>query len=149
MLRIHKAIASVGGIGYIKGGGTIAAAVVCVGLYLGIMFQIDTEVPLLLFSLVSFVVGVYTASRVEPDWGKDSRRVVIDEVQGMTVSLLFLPITVYTILAGFVLFRVFDIWKPLYIRRTERFPGGWGVMLDDVAAGIYANIVLQIAIRLL
>jgi phosphatidylglycerophosphatase A len=74
--------------------------------------------------------------------------VVIDEIAGMCVSLLFIPVTVGYVAAAFILFRFFDIVKPLYIRRTEKLPKGWGVMLDDVVAGIYANILLQIWIQL-
>jgi phosphatidylglycerophosphatase A len=79
--------------------------------------------------------------------GKDSYRVVIDEVAGMWVSLLFVPITTPTLVAGLVLFRFFDITKPLYIRRMEKLPGGVGVMMDDVLAGVYTNILLQIGLH--
>jgi phosphatidylglycerophosphatase A len=72
---------------------------------------------------------------------------VIDEVAGMCISVLFIPLTWVTIAVAFILFRAFDILKPLYIRRLEAVPGGWGVMLDDLAAGIYANIVMQIFVR--
>ena len=69
---------------------------------------------------------------------------VIDEVVGVWISLFWLPLTWQHLLIGFCLFRLFDIWKPLGIRQLEKIPNGWGVMLDDVAAGIYANICLQI-----
>jgi phosphatidylglycerophosphatase A len=68
---------------------------------------------------------------------------VIDEVVGMFVSLLFLPATWLVVLAGFVAFRVFDIIKPWPADRFEQIPGGWGVMADDVMAGVYANLTLQ------
>ena len=71
---------------------------------------------------------------------------VIDEVAGMWVSVLFLPQNLWLLIAGFILFRFFDIVKPLYIRRMEAFKGGWGVMLDDVLAGVYANIILQVIV---
>jgi phosphatidylglycerophosphatase A len=73
---------------------------------------------------------------------------VIDEVAGMCISLLWIPATPLNIFIGLVLFRFFDILKPLFIRKLEALPGGWGVMFDDVLAGIYANIILQIFIRL-
>ncbi|MFN3666624.1 MAG: phosphatidylglycerophosphatase A, partial [Sediminibacterium sp.] len=75
--------------------------------------------------------------------GKDSGKVVIDEAAGMMISLLFVPPTLPYIITGFVLFRILDITKPLLIRKTESLPGGWGVMLDDVIAGIYANLLLH------
>jgi phosphatidylglycerophosphatase A len=61
----------------------------------------------------------------------------------MCISLLFVPITVQWIVTALVLFRFFDIVKPLYIRKAEALPGGWGVMTDDILAGVYSNIVLQ------
>jgi phosphatidylglycerophosphatase A len=90
-------------------------------------------------------LGIYVGNKVEPEWGKDSYRVVIDEVAGMLVTMLFLPANLYLLLAGLVLFRFFDILKPLGIRKMEALPGGTGVMMDDVLAGVYGNIILQIA----
>ncbi|HEY9007752.1 phosphatidylglycerophosphatase A family protein [Ohtaekwangia sp.] len=145
MSRVHKIIASCFGIGHLKGGGTVAAAACC-GALLLMPAGIDNGVMLLL-SLIITDIGVWSASGVEGEWGKDSSRVVIDEVAGMCISVLFIPLTWVTIAVAFILFRAFDILKPLYIRRLEAVPGGWGVMLDDLAAGIYANIVMQIFVR--
>jgi phosphatidylglycerophosphatase A len=72
--------------------------------------------------------------------------VVIDEVAGMLITLIFIPITLKCVLTGLVLFRFFDITKPLFIRKMESLPKGWGVMADDVLAGIYAHIVLTIIV---
>ena len=66
----------------------------------------------------------------------------------MLVALLFIPVSVVNVLIALVLFRFFDILKPLMIRRLEKLPGGWGVMGDDVLAGIYSNIVLQLFLLL-
>jgi len=71
---------------------------------------------------------------------------VIDEVAGMCISLLFIPVTLKYIIIALVLFRFFDIVKPLFIKKMEIPPGGWGIILDDVLAGIYSNIALQAAI---
>ena len=129
-----------------KGGGTVAAAVCAVAWYL--LFASGYDPIVFIVTALVTVLGVWSAGEVEPFWGKDSSRVVIDEVAGMCVSLLFIPVTIGYVAAAFVLFRFFDIVKPLYIRRTEKLPKGWGVMLDDVVAGIYANILLQIWIQL-
>jgi len=140
---LHKLFSSVLGIGYIKGGGTIAAAVCCACWYLA---WNGTYPPLLLSILITLAVtlaGVWSSSVMEQFWGKDPSKVVIDEVAGMCVSLVFLPVNVKYLLAAFILFRFFDIVKPLYIRKTEALPRGWGIMLDDVLAGIYTNILLQ------
>ncbi|SFA53410.1 Phosphatidylglycerophosphatase A [Pedobacter suwonensis] len=89
-----------------------------------------------------------SADRVEEIWGKDHNRVVIDEVAGMCITLLLIPLKWQYTLIGLILFRFFDILKPFGIRRLEELPGGWGVMADDVLAGIYANIILQLIVVL-
>ena len=71
---------------------------------------------------------------------------VIDEVAGMAITLLFIPPTWQNIVAGFILFRFFDILKPLGIKRMEKMKNGWGIMLDDILAGIYSTIVLHLLI---
>ena len=79
--------------------------------------------------------------------GKDPQFVVIDEVAGQLIALIAVPLAWKTFLAGFILFRVFDIIKPPPVRQLERLPEGTGIVLDDVAAGIYALIVMQILLR--
>ncbi len=141
-MKIAKAIASCLGIGYIKGGGTITALLCCIPWYFARTVGS--------FEMIAFVVtvavtalGVWTATVVEKEWGKDSSRVVIDEAGGMMISLLFIPVTISYMATGFILFRLLDITKPLLIRRTESLPNGWGVMMDDMIAGLYTNILLH------
>jgi phosphatidylglycerophosphatase A len=93
---------------------------------------------------VVLLLGVLAARRAEQLWCEDSGRIVIDEVDGMLVTLLFLPVNGITIWIGFLLFRLFDILKPPPVNLAERLGGGWGVMLDDVLAGVYANIALRV-----
>jgi phosphatidylglycerophosphatase A len=144
-----KLIATVLGIGYVKGGGTIAAVACCLALYLSRASGATVHPwPAALLTVGLLAIGTLAAQRVEALWGKDSYRVVIDEVAGMWLAMLFVPITIPSLLAGLVLFRFFDIVKPLYIRRMEQLPGGVGVMMDDVLAGIYANVLLQIGLKL-
>ncbi|MEO7530908.1 MAG: phosphatidylglycerophosphatase A [Sediminibacterium sp.] len=139
---MHKWITSCFGTGYIKGGGTIAALLTCIAWWL--MRGIENfNLVMSAATIVIIIVGLWSSSIVEKDWGKDSSRVVIDEVAGMCISLLFVPVTVQWIVIALLLFRFFDIVKPLYIRKTEALPAGWGVMTDDILAGIYSNIVLQ------
>lgn len=79
---------------------------------------------------------------------KDNQKIVIDEIAGMLVTMALVPVGWQTLLAGFILFRLFDIWKPFSIRLIQdKVPGGWGVVGDDVLAGVYANLVLQAAVR--
>ena len=78
---------------------------------------------------------------------KDPGIIVIDEVVGIMISLIGLPLTWPIVIIGFFLFRAFDMFKIYPINRLEALPGGWGIMLDDVMAGIYTNIILHLAIR--
>lgn len=94
------------------------------------------------------IVGVWAATHVERTSGrKDPGKVVIDEVAGQLITLLAVPYFIWSnwpiIVAGFLLFRAFDIWKPYPIRRLEALPSGLGIMADDVLAGAYAAIVLS------
>lgn len=149
-LWLQKITGSVGGIGYVgKGGGTLAALVAALLLY-GFVLTPAGSAPsfrllwLPIVTLALTVLGIWSGNGVEAVWGKDSSKVVLDEVVGMYVAVLFHPLSWETIGVALVLFRVFDIWKPLGIRKTEALPGGWGVMIDDVVAGIYASILLRI-----
>ena len=81
---------------------------------------------------------------------KDSGLIVIDEMAGFLVTLFLIPWNVKSVIIGFFLFRLFDIVKPFPIRRVEtKLPGGWGVVGDDVFAGIYANVILRTIMRFL
>lgn len=142
-MKVKKAIASCLGIGYIKGGGTITALLFCIPWYFARTVG-SFEMIAFVITVAVTALGVWAASGVENDWGKDSSRVVIDEAAGMMISLLFVPITLSYVATGFVLFRLLDITKPLLIRRTESLPSGWGVMMDDMIAGLYTNVVLHI-----
>ena len=92
-----------------------------------------------------YFLGVYTSTQMEKEVGeKDPSSAVIDEVLGMGVAMVAIPQQWPFVVMAFVLFRLFDIWKPFPIRRLEKLPGGWGIMTDDLVAGIYANIWIQI-----
>jgi phosphatidylglycerophosphatase A len=140
----HKIISTSLGIGYIgKGAGTYASIFTCVLWYFLLANGYEMKFAPLAITLLLTAIGVITANKVEILWGKDHNRVVIDEVAGMCISLLFIPVSIKYVITGLILFRFFDIVKPLGIRKLEKWPGGWGVMADDVLAGIYANVLLQ------
>lgn len=141
-MKIKKLIASCLGIGYIKGGGTITALLCCIPWYFAQTVG-SFEMIALVVTVAVTALGVWTAAGVEKDWGKDSSRVVIDEAAGMMISLLFVPVTLSYVATGFIVFRLLDITKPLLIRKTESLPGGWGVMMDDMIAGLYTNVLLH------
>ena len=97
--------------------------------------------------IIAFLwIGVLGSDQMTAEWGEDPSQTVIDEMVGMWIALLGLPMLWPWWLAAFLLFRFFDIFKPLGIRSLEKIGRGWGVMLDDVLAGVYANMVLQIAL---
>lgn len=100
----------------------------------------------LLVIAVLFAAGVPASSRAESIYGEhDCGRIVLDEFVGYWITMMFLPSTPAWLIAGFFVFRFFDIVKPSPVRELERkYSGGMGVMIDDVAAGIYSNLVLQI-----
>ncbi len=97
-----------------------------------------------------FFAGVWLSTRAEKIFGeKDPSRIVIDEVLGFLVTMLGIPSSVWPVLVmAFVLNRFFDIWKPFPLRKLEELPGGWGVMLDDVGAGVYSNLVLRVILAI-
>ncbi len=109
-----------------------------------------SDIKLMVFILLLFSLGTWTSDEAERSLGKDSGHIVIDEFCGYLVSVLFLPKTIGYLFAAFVLFRLFDIFKPPPIRWIERtVPGGAGIMLDDVMAGIYSNACIQLWLYLL
>jgi len=100
--------------------------------------------------LAVFAAGVWAATEAERFFGGiDPGPVVIDEVLGMLITLAFMPVGVATAIAGFVLFRIFDVIKPYPANRFERLHGGFGVMADDAMAAVYANLVLRGVVYLL
>ncbi len=103
--------------------------------------------PLYEITLIAFLfLSVWISENAEIFFGKkDDTRIVIDEMIGFLITMLWVPKTTLFIILGFFLFRFFDILKPFPIRGLEkRLKGGFGVVLDDVLAGVYANIILEI-----
>lgn len=146
MIKLSKIIATVGGIGFIrKGGGTVASILYCIVWILIPGFSPVLQISLLIAVLIT---GVWSSAVVEKIWGEDNFRIVIDEVAGMMIALLFVPVKIEYAITSLVLFRFFDILKPLGIKKMEKFPSGWGVMADDVLSGFYALIIIQTVITL-
>ena len=93
-------------------------------------------------------VGIPAATVVARSSGiKDPQQVVIDEVAGQWIALLFAPVSWKTLLGGFILFRGFDILKPPPVRQLERLPAGTGIVVDDIAAGLYSLVVMQLLLH--
>jgi len=117
--------------------GTLVGLVICLLSY-------PLAWPLRLVYVVAIsAVSIYVAGQAEKFYGKtDDQRIVIDEIAGVQVTMLPVAITGLHLLLAFVLFRIFDIWKPFPLNRFQKFPGGWGVVADDLGAGVYGGLVL-------
>jgi phosphatidylglycerophosphatase A len=146
--RVCLFVATVGYIGMLPVmPGTFASLVTTVAYYLiyRIYFQIRPELHLSVICVVT-AIGMFTAVHASRVLGsEDPHEVVIDEVAGQLVALLLLPINFFNLIATTCLFRLFDIWKPFPIRKLESLGNGVGIMADDLLAGVYANIILQLA----
>jgi phosphatidylglycerophosphatase A len=102
----------------------------------------------ILLAVLAIAVGIPAATRVaRASQRKDPQFVVIDETAGQLITLIGAPLAWKSFLAGFILFRVFDIVKPPPVRQLERLPEGTGIVVDDVAAGIYGLVVMQILLH--
>lgn len=124
---------------------TLASAA-AIGVYALVSWGNDTSPiwhPALI--AVTFLVGVWSSARIASREDPDPSRAVIDEFAGQWCAVLLLPVTWEWMIAAFVLFRVLDVVKPFGIRRLERVPNGWGIMLDDIGAGVCAAAILNLA----
>ncbi|RHS47283.1 phosphatidylglycerophosphatase A [Tannerella sp. AF04-6] len=123
--------------------GALVAVIIWTVLFYVIPFNILLVVTSLLIVLFT-AAGIWSADKLESEWGKDSSKVVVDEMVGVWIALLAVPVgNVWYILFAFLLFRFFDIFKPLGIRKMEQLEGGIGVMADDILAGIYSFLLLM------
>lgn len=147
MKRIHLALATGLGLGFLPAPGTF-------GSLWGILFVVYCHrfSPVLygITLLALIALAIHVSNSAEEDYGHDASRIVIDEVVGMIITLSFVPLTLTSLGLGFVLFRLLDIFKPYPIRWFEkRFAGGLGIVLDDVVAGFFANLILRVILLLI
>ncbi len=102
-----------------------------------------------LAAVALFAIGVPISSYLERFWGRDPHRVTIDEVVGTLVTFFLNPVSPLGLLVGFLVWRFFDVVKLPFVNKSQELPGGWGVMVDDVLAGVCANLVLRVILLLL
>ena len=124
-----------------KGGGTVASVATVALWWLAAKYLSPTSLLYVtaLGALIATLLGIYVADVIARELGKkDPSEVVIDEVAGQLIALIAVPVDWKYALASLILFRAFDIVKPPPVRNLEALPGGMGIMLDDVAAGLYA-----------
>jgi len=140
--RLARAIATAGGLGYAPvAPGTVASLPPA----LAVWWLAPSELALLSAATLVTLVGIWASDREARRLGqKDPRCIVIDEVAGMLVACCWNPRGWPWVLALFLLFRVFDVWKPLGINQLQALPGGLGVVVDDVLAGVYASLLGQV-----
>ncbi len=127
--------------------GTVTSIVVALGYF----FLPVLHNPMLLLTLVllSIGIGIWAGGVMEEHYGNDPSIVTIDELAGQWLALVALPEGVWPVALSLVFFRFFDIAKPGPVDALQRLPGGWGIMLDDVLAGLFANVSVRIVILLL
>jgi phosphatidylglycerophosphatase A len=142
MKFLARFLATTFGTGYFPvAPGTIGALFILIIYY----FLPPISPAIFLFAtLVIFIIGTWAATETEKAYGHDASQINIDEVVGMLLTLFLVEKTWLALLLGFILFRFFDIVKPFPINKMQDFPRGWGVMLDDVLAGIFGNILLHL-----
>jgi len=140
--HIYHIIATVGFSGYFPyAPGTVGSAV----SFLFVLLVQPSDAGLVFIVPLLVIVGTLAAHSAEKVLGKDSGHIVIDEFCGYLITVAFVPRSLGYLIAAFFIFRFFDIVKPPPVRNAETFfSGGLGIMLDDVLAGIYSNLCLQI-----
>ena len=146
-------IATFFGVGHLRPGpGTYASAITVLCWWGASHFvAVQWLIPVATIAAIAItLLGIAPSTVVARESGKtDPGFVVIDEVAGQMISLIGIPLAWKYLLASFILFRGFDIIKPFPLRRLERLSGGLGIMMDDVGAGIYALVLLQIWLHLI
>jgi phosphatidylglycerophosphatase A len=145
-------IATFFGVGHLQpGSGSWASAITVLAWWAASYLVVPKWfIPVeIIVALAITLIGIPPSTTVARESGqKDPGFVVIDEVAGQMISLIGIPLNWKYLLAGFILFRGFDIVKPFPLRRLERLPGGTGIMMDDVGAGLYAVLLLHIWLHL-
>jgi len=129
--------------------GTMGALAILILYWIGPDFS---SLQLLLIVAGISALGIFSATITEREFteklgqekGKDPGIIVIDEIVGMLVTLIAIPKATSYLIIAFILFRIFDITKPFPIRKVEKLHSGWGIVFDDIIAGIYANLIMQL-----
>lgn len=144
-----KYIPTLGPIGYLPAPGTMATLATLPLVILVHRFGSNLDYAALCVWV--FFFGIYIIGKTRPYFGdeRDPACIVIDEVAGCLITFAWIPITLPTLVLGFILFRLFDIFKFSLIRKCEELPGAWGIMVDDLVAGVLANLVMQLLLPFL
>lgn len=155
MRKLNIILATVFGAGYFPKApgtiGTLVAAIIYFYLPAQIFDYTISILPVYLFLIMVCLslISVYICSDAEKTLGHDDGKIVIDEFFGYFFAVFFLPKTILVIFLAFIIFRFFDIVKPPPIFQIQKMKAGWGIMADDILAGIFANVVIRIILLLL
>ncbi len=145
--RISIVFSTFFGLGYVPGAPGTAGTLAAVGVVY-LLSLVGGAVLYPAFTLGLIIISFAAAGRCVPIFQKeDPPEVVIDEVCGFLICMLFITPNPVNLALGFFFFRFFDIAKPFPIRRVEKLPGGYGIVMDDVLAGVYGNLCLQVLVR--
>jgi phosphatidylglycerophosphatase A len=151
-LNIYTLLSTVFGIGFIPfmpgTFGTAAAAALYLLIREDIVEKAHVTLTILPLIVLAYFIGVFITGKAEKKLGHDAGSIVFDEFVGYFISVMFLPKSLLLAVYAFAIFRVFDIAKPYPIKLLQKLKGGWGVMTDDVLAGIYTNVFLQVLVRI-
>lgn len=142
--RMSIAVATALGVGYVPFAPGTFGSLAGLAVYVAVRATGQPAIELVAIALV-YLVGAWSATAAEAHFGHiDPGPVVIDEVLGMLVTLALVPVSVPGAVAGFLLFRIFDVVKPPPCSHLEALPGGWGVMSDDFMAAVYAHVCVRV-----
>ncbi|MBU0519502.1 phosphatidylglycerophosphatase A [bacterium] len=141
MKFLVKLIGSGFGSGYSPVASGTAGSAVAVGIWL--LLPEMTALGQLLFIAITFAIGIPVCTQMEKIYGHDPSQAVWDEFVGQWVALFMLPQIWWVILASFLIFRALDVWKPFPANGSQKLPGGWGIMVDDLIVGVYTVVILH------
>ncbi len=149
--RFIRAFVTGLGVGYLPLAPGTWASLATLPLVFGVhwLFPLhETMVLGSLVALVTFPAVIFSTRFSRSEGDPDPSKIVIDEILGQMLCLVFVPVSAVSLVAGFLLFRFFDIVKPIPVRNSEKLPGGMGIVCDDLVAGLYAGLCLKILIWL-
>ncbi len=140
---IHHAVATVFGIGFLPGAPGTWGSLAAVAAWVGLQHVIPTT-GIILITVFLFFIGVWITDHVaRHEADEDPAEIVLDEWVGQWIPLWVIPATPEYIIGALILFRIFDVAKPWPVSLYDNVSGGWGIMLDDIAAGVYALLILK------
>jgi phosphatidylglycerophosphatase A len=142
--RFVRTLATLGPAGYAPIAPATAGSALITGI--GWFLPVPPFAVTLVLLAIGTAIAIVVAGLAEKEFGHDGKPIVIDEAVGQSLTLLFVPHVWWMFAAAFVLFRIFDVWKPLGAREVQVLPGGYGVVADDVIAGITACGVLHLGL---